>query len=393
MIIRKKYLNDLIKMKDKSFIKVITGIRRCGKSVLLSQFKDYLLQNGIDENQIIYINFELIENEIYLDYKKLYQHILDLTSNKKMYVFIDEVQEVHSFERTIDSLFAKGNYDIYITGSNSHLLSSEISTLLSGRYVEIKMLPLSFKEFYELTKYEKKEAFNSYFRYGGLPYVAQIEDVNTKISYIEGIYNTIVIKDLIGRKKISDVELLKDILKYVLDSIGNSLSSKKISDTLTSNGRKTNHTTVGNYLDALEEAYIIYKTERYDIRGKQRLKSLEKYYVADVGFRAFALGDRQYNIGYVLENIVYLELIRRGYKVNIGKLDSLEVDFIAYNDNEKIYYQVTASVLDPNTFEREINPLRKINDNYRKIILTLDDLPMNYEGIIQTNIIDWLLEE
>ena len=380
-------------MKDKSFIKVITGIRRCGKSVLLSQFKDYLLQNKIDEDQIIYINFELIENESYLDYKNLYQHILDLTIDKKMYIFIDEIQEVASYEKVIDSLFAKGNYDIYITGSNSHLLSSEISTLLSGRYVEIKMLPLSFKEYLELVKTEKKEAFNSYFRYGGLPYAAQIEDRGTKISYIEGIYNTIVIKDLIERKKISDVELLKDILKYVLDSIGNNLSSKKISDTLTSNGRKTSHITVGNYLDALEEAYIIYKAERYDIRGKQRLKSLEKYYVVDLGFRAFALGDKQYNIGFALENIVYLELIRRGYKVNIGKLDNLEVDFIAHNDNEKIYFQVSASVLDPNTFEREIAPLKKINDNYKKIILTLDELPMNYEGINQINIIDWLLDK
>ncbi len=392
MIIRNNYLNELIKMKDKMFIKVITGIRRCGKSILLQQFKDYLLKNGINEEQIIYINFEMMENEPYLNYKELYQHILDLTVKKKMYVFIDEIQEVKYFEKVIDSLFAKGNYDIYITGSNSHLLSSEISTLLSGRYVEIKMLPLSFKEYLELVKTEKKEAFNSYFKYGGLPYAAQIEDIDTKISYIEGIYNTIVIKDLIERKNISNVELLKDILKYVLDSIGNTLSSKKISDTLTSNGRKTSHVTVGNYLDALEESYILYRAERYDIRGKQRLKSLEKYYVADLGFRAFALGDRQYNVGFVLENIVYLELLRRGYKVNIGKLDSLEVDFIAYKDNEKTYYQVSASVLDPNTFEREIAPLKKINDNYKKVILTLDGLPMNYEGIQQVNIIDWLLE-
>ena len=214
-----EYLNELIRMKDKSFIKVITGIRRCGKSILLQQFKDYLLQNGVDDNQIIYINFEMMENEQYLDYKELYKHILELSIDKKMYVFIDEIQEVKCFEKVIDSLFAKEKYDIYITGSNSHLLSSEISTLLSGRYVEIKMLPLSFKEYLELVKTEKKEAFNSYFKYGGLPYAAQIDDKSTKIDYIEGIYNTIVIKDLIARKNISDVELLKDILKFVLSQM------------------------------------------------------------------------------------------------------------------------------------------------------------------------------
>ena len=306
---------------------------------------------------------------------------------------IDEIQEVDKFEKVIDSLFAKGNYDIYITGSNARLLSSEISTLLYGRYIEIPILPFSFNEYYLAIGGDKKQAFNEYFKYGGLPYASQIKDKESKLAYIEGIYNTIVVKDLIERKKIADVALLKDILKYILDTVGNSVSAKKISDTLSSSGRKTSHITVGNYLDALKEAFIIYKVERYDIRGKQRLSSLEKYYVADVGFRAFALGDKQYNVGSLLENIVYLELIRRGYHVNVGKIDSLEIDFIATNDNDKKYYQVSSSVLDPKTFERKLAPLLKVSDNYEKVILSLDELSMNYEGIKQVNVIEWLLGE
>ena len=393
MIERKKYLDKLIKLKDAEVIKIITGIRRSGKSVLLNQFREYLIKSNVLPENIIYINFELLENEELLDYKKLYDYILNKTIQGKMYIMIDEIQEVVKFEKVIDSLFAKGNYDIYITGSNSHLLSSELSTLLAGRYIEISILPFSFSEFYEVIGGNKKEAFNEYFKYGGLPYVSQIKDEDSKLSYIEGIYNTIVVRDLIERKKINDVGLLKDILKYILDTIGNPISSKKIADYLSSNGRKTSHTTIGNYLDALEEAFIIYKVERYDVRGKLRLSSLGKYYVADVGFRSFVLGDKQYNIGSVLENIVFLELKRRGYNVNIGKIDSLEIDFIATNNNDKKYYQVSSSALDPKTFERELAPLLKISDNYEKMLLTLDELPMNYEGIKQVNIIDWLLNK
>lgn len=393
MVIRNDYLDKLIDLKDKEAIKVITGIRRSGKSALLGQFRDYLVSGGVPEENIVYINFELLEFEDLLDYRKLYEYVLSKTAKGKMYVFIDEIQEVDRFEKAIDSLFAKGNYDLYITGSNSHLLSSEISTLLSGRYIEIQMLPFSFKEYFQLRGGDKKAAFNEYFRYGGLPYACQIENRESKLAYIDGIYNTIVIKDLLQRKKISDIGLLKDILKYIMDTVGNNISAKKISDTLSSKGRKTSHVTVGNYLDALQEAFIVYKAERYDIRGKQRLSSLEKYYVADLGFRALALGDKQYNIGAVLENIVFLELKRRGYFVNIGKIDSLEIDFIAVGSDDKIYYQVSASVMDPVTFNREIDPLLKIHDNYEKVLLTLDELPMNYEGIRQINLIDWLLNE
>lgn len=392
MIQREKYLNKLIAFKEINAIKVITGIRRSGKSVLLKQYIEYLKSIGIPKENIIYINFEYLDFENLQDFKSLYNYIIEKTISGKMYVLIDEIQEVINFEKVIDSLFAQdGKYDIYITGSNSRLLSTEISTLLSGRYVELSILPFSFSEFLEITKLDKKEGFNEYFKYGGLPYVCQIKDIDSKLAYLEGIYNTIVVKDIFERKKITDVNLLKDILKYVLDTVGNYVSAKKIADTLTSNGRKTNHITVSNYLCALEEAFIIYKVDRYDIRGKQRLISMQKYYTVDQGFRSFVLHDKQYNVGSILENIVFLELIRRGYKVEIGKIDNLEIDFIAYNATEKLYIQVSSSVVDVNVFQREIKPLLKINDNYKKILLTLDEFPMNYDGISQINIIDWLL--
>lgn len=392
MIRREKYLSKLIAFKEINAIKVITGIRRSGKSVLLKQYMEYLEGIGVSKENIIYINFEYLDFENLQDYKSLYNYIIKKTVPGKMYVLIDEIQEVINFEKAIDSLFAQdGKYDIYITGSNSRLLSTEISTLLSGRYVELSILPFSFTEFLKITKLDKKEGFNEYFKYGGLPYVSQIKDIDSKLAYIEGIYNTIVVKDIFERKKITDVNLLKDILKYILDTIGNYVSAKKIADTLTSNGRKTNHITVGNYLCALEEAFIIYKVDRYDIRGKQRLISMQKYYAVDQGFRSFVLHDKQYNVGSILENIVFLELIRRGYKVEIGKIDNLEIDFIAYNASEKIYIQVSSSAVDVNTFQREIKPFLKINDNYKKILLTLDEFPMNYDGISQVNLVDWLL--
>ncbi len=251
MIKREDYLHKLVNLRDTQVIKIITGIRRSGKSVLMNQFRDYLLENGVSSSNIIFINFELLEYEYLKDYKKLYEYIIDNTKDGKMYIMIDEVQEVDKFEKVVDSLFAKGNYDIYLTGSNSRLLSSEISTLLSGRYIEIPILPFSFKEYYELVGGDKRTAFNEYYKYGGLPGACQIKDRDLKLSCIEGIYNTIVIKDLIDRKRIADVSLLKDIVKFLLDTVGNSISAKKISDTLTSYGRKTTHVAIGNYIDAL----------------------------------------------------------------------------------------------------------------------------------------------
>lgn len=394
MVNRKVYFEKLIKLKDKQIIKVVTGVRRCGKSTLLEMFRNYLLESGINKEQIISINFENLENESLLDYKELYKFIKDnLHKNKKTYIFLDEIQEVKNFQKVVDTLFLNPNNDIYITGSNAHMLSGELATLLSGRYIEIKMLPLSFKEYNEILGGNIKENFNKYFINGGFPYATKLEDENILKEYIEGIYNTVIIKDIAMRKKITDIPLLKNITKFAANSIGNILSSKKIADYLTSSGRKTSHLTIDNYLEALTESFIFYSVDRYDIKGKQLLKSLNKYYLVDVGFRKIISNDKKTDIGFVLENIVYLELIRRGYKVYVGKINDLEVDFIAEKGDDKIYIQVSATIIDPNTFDREIRPLEKINDNYPKYIITMDELPLNKDGIKQINIIDFLMNE
>lgn len=356
--------------------------------------KNYLLENGIGKEQIISINFEDMESDSLLDYKKLYKYLNDkIDYSKKTYIFLDEIQEVKNFQKVVDSLFIKPNVDIYITGSNAHLLSGDLATLLSGRYIEIKMLPLSFKEYNELKGGNIKENFNKYFINGGFPYTTKLEDDEILKDYIEGIYNTVIVKDIVTRRKISDVTLLKSVTKFISNSIGNILSTKKIADYLTSSGRKTSHLTIDSYIEALIESFIVYSVERYDIKRKQLLKSLNKYYLVDIGFRNIILGDKRSDIGFVLENIVYLELLRRGYKVYIGKVNDLKVDFIAENNEERIYIQVSASVLDPNTFERENAPLEKINDNYPKYIITMDELPMNKDGIKQVNIIDFLMKD
>lgn len=309
------------------------------------------------------------------------------------YVFLDEIQTVPEFQKAVDSLFIKENVDVYISGSNAHLLSGELATLLSGRYVEIQMLPLSFKEYYELTGGERRDAWNRYFREGGFPYAAQIETEEVKRDYLLGIYNTVLMKDIISRKKVQDAQLLESVVKYLFSNIGNIVSSKKIADSLVSFGRKTTSVTVENYIGALMESFILYKAGRYDVKGKQHLKSLEKYYLVDVGLRRLLLGDKNADVGYILENIVYLELIRRGYRVSIGKIGELEIDFIAENGEERIYYQVAASVLDSATFAREIAPLKKTGDHYPKYIISMDELSMNEDGIKQMNVIDFLLED
>ncbi|MGM9970327.1 MAG: ATP-binding protein [Anaeroplasma sp.] len=394
MVNRKHYFEKLLNLKDKQIIKVVTGVRRCGKSTLLEQFKLYLLKKEVDKNQIISINFEDVAYEHLLDYKVLYEYLREnLHSSKKTYIFLDEIQEVKNFQKVVDSLFLDPNVDIYITGSNAHMLSGELATLLSGRYIEIKMLPLSFKEYNELMGGNIKDNFNKYFINGGFPYTTQLYEANVIKDYIDSIYNSIVIKDIVTRKKITDVALLKSITKFIADRIGNILSSKKIADYLTSSGRKTSHLTIENYIEALSESFIVYSVDRYDIKGKQLLKTLNKYYLVDQGLRRLILGDKKNDIGFVLENIVYLELIRRGYEVYIGKIGDLEVDFIAENGDDKMYIQVSATVLDPNTFTREISPLEKIKDNYPKYIVTMDELPMNKDGIKQINIIDFLMNE
>ena len=394
MVQRKGYLEKLIQLKDKQIIKVVTGVRRCGKSTLLEQFQDYLKEQGVSGEQIISLNFEKLENEPLLEYHALYHYVMErLAAGKKTYVFLDEIQMVPDFQKAVDSLFINENIDVYMTGSNAYMLSGELATLLSGRYIEIKMLPLSFAEYFELVGGDKRDAWNSYFKKGGFPYTAFIEDEDIEKDYLSGIYNTVLLKDIVDRRKFQDVTLLESVIRFLFDNIGNIVSSKKIADSLTSYGRKTTSATMEKYINALMESFILYRAGRYDIKGKQYLKSMEKYYLVDVGLRRLLLGDRNSDIGHILENIVYLELLRRGYRVSIGKVNNLEIDFVAESGDEKVYYQVSASVLDPNTFQREITPLRKVSDNYPKYIITMDEMSMNEDGIRQINVIDFLLEE
>lgn len=397
---RDLYLNQLIKFKDKKLIKVITGLRRSGKSTLLSLFENHLITSGVDRNHIIRMNFESFEFDEITNYKELHAYINKriLDPDKRHYILLDEVQQVSSWERVINSFLVDANVDIFITGSNAYLLSSELSTLLSGRYVEIKMQPLSFKEYIEFLDSDKEmnlpEKFNQYLEYGGLPTIVELLDNPDTIGpFLEGIYNTVLMKDVIERNGVRDAALLESILKFIAANIGSIVSTKKISDYLTSSGRKTTSDTIDNYLKMLENAFIIYKANRYDLKGKMFLKTLEKYYIVDIGIRNRLIGLRNTDYGHVLENIVYLELLRRGYEVTIGKIGSLEVDFVASKPNEKIYYQVSATIMDEKTRVRELRPLESISDNYPKYILTMDQTVFNdYSGIRVKNIIDFLLE-
>lgn len=397
---RDLYLTQLIKYRDKPLIKVITGIRRCGKSTLLSLFEKHLVESGVSKDHIIRMNFESFEFHDISSYKELYSYIKDKIVNPvdKHYILLDEVQQVESWEKVINSFLVDANVDIYITGSNAYLLSSELSTLLSGRYVEIKMQPLSFKEYLNFIESNEKDnlqvKFNKYLEFGGLPTVVELLDHPETIGpFLEGIYNTVLMKDVVERNNIRDSALLESILRFIAANVGSIVSSKKISDYLTSSGRKTTSDTIDNYLKMLENAFIIYKANRYDLKGKMFLKTLEKYYVVDMGIRNRLTGLQGKDYGHVLENIIYLELLRRGYEVTIGKIGTLEVDFVATKTNERIYYQVSATILDEKTLERELRPLQSIADNYPKYILTMDQTIFNdYAGIKIMNIIDFLLE-
>lgn len=401
MIERKEYLKQLLSWKDQSIIKVLTGIRRCGKSTILKLYQEYLLNNGIDPSQIISINFEELEYEDLQDYKKLYQYIKDrLVENKMMYIFLDEIQNVPSYEKVVDSLHVKENIDIYITGSNSYIFSGQLATYLSGRYIEIPVLPLSFKEVYN-PQTNKEEAFQKYIKTGGFPYINQIQLLNEQIDmYLEGIYNTVIVKDIEERinrknsKNVTDIALLKAISKYLSSVVGSPVSIRSITNYFKSNERTTSPNTISNYVEALCESYLYYPVEVMDISGKEVLKSNKKYYIVDPGIRNYILPKQFYDLGFTIENIVYLELLRRRYNVNIGRSGRTEVDFIAKRNDVYTYIQVTASLVDENTFNREIRPLKQIEDNYEKIILTLDRYTLgNYEGIKVINIVDWLLEE
>ena len=407
MVQRKEYLDLLKKWKDEDVIKVVTGIRRCGKSTLLKMYQAYLKEQGITEDCIIYINFEELEYEELLDYRMLYDYVKErLHPGKMTYVFLDEIQRGEDFQKAVDSLHVKSNVDIYITGSNAYLLSGELATLLSGRYIEINMLPLSFKEFCELKGSGDNDAlFAEYMKHGGFPYVAQLDNETDKVNmYLEGIYNTIIVKDIEDRqrrkesdpnkRKINDISLLRNISKFLAGSVGSPISIKNIADYITSSGRKVSQNTVDDYVQALVEPYVFYPVERYDVLGKQLLKKNQKMYIVDLGIRSHLLARQWYDLGFSLENIIFLELIRRGYSVNIGKVDATEIDFVARKNDDVFYYQVTASMVEETTFEREITPLKNINDNHPKTVLTLDRFTLgNYDGIKVVNAVDWLLDK
>lgn len=370
IIERKEYLNKLITWKDKQLIKIVTGVRRCGKSVFLKMYQDYLKNNGVKESQIVTINFEDLDYEELTNYKKLYNYLKEkLIPNKMTYIFLDEIQNVDQFPKVLDSLYIKDNVDIYVTGSNAYMLSSEIATMISGRYIQIEMLPLSFKEYMESTgnMNDRGIKYTEYLQNSSFPYALQLKNQPDEIrDYLEGIYNTIVVKDIVHRKNITD--------------------------TMTLLGRKINSRTVEKYLEAFSESYIIYPAKRYNIKGKEYLKSLEKYYIVDIGMRYMLLGSKMMDTGHILENVVYLELLRRGYDVYVGKMDNYEVNFVAQNHKGTIYYQVALTVRDEKTLQRELRPLQAIRNHYPKVILTMDEDPeIQYDGIRRINARDWLL--
>lgn len=405
MIERKEYLQKLIQWKDEQVIKVVTGMRRCGKSTLLMQYQDYLKSIGVENDQIIAINFEDLEYEELCEYKVLYDYLKErLLSDKTTYIFLDEIQKVPQFEKVVDSLYIKSDTDIYITGSNAYMLSGELATLLSGRYVEISMLPFSFQEYCQLNRKPQEDAFADYMKFGGLPLVVSMKDAPDKIdTYLEGIYNTVIIKDIedrqnrqsesSGRRKVTDIVLLKTIAKYLASVLGSPVSIRGITNYLISSGRKISPNTVNDYLETLTESFLFYPAERFDIAGKQILTGNKKYYMADLGIRNHILPRKKYDLGFSIENVVFFELLRRGYKVAVGKYQNTEVDFVVEKQGAFTYIQVTAEMTTKDTFDREMKPLYAIRDNYEKIVLTLDKLTLgNYDGIRVIHVLDWLLK-
>lgn len=401
---RPAYLDFLVRNKDRQIIKVVSGIRRCGKSTLFDIYRDYLLANGVEPECIIAINFEDVDFEHLTDYKRLYEHIkLLLKPNAMNYIFLDEVQHVDMFEKAVDSLFLKKNCDVYITGSNAYFMSGELATLLTGRYVELKMLPLSFLEYCNgLELYDNKAAqtltitqkYARYLENSSFPYTLQLADNPENIrEYLSGLYSSIMLNDIVARLKVYDVMMLESVARFVFDNIGNLLSTRKIVGAMTADGRKIDPKTVEKYLKGLTDSLLVYQAGRYNIKGKQLLTTLEKYYVADISLRRFLLGSTQADQGHILENVVYLELLRRGYDVYVGHMPNGEVDFVTRNSDGITYYQVAATVLDENTLRRELASLEKIADHHPKYLLTLDEIGAgaNYNGIRQLNVLEWLL--
>ena len=396
MIQRPEYLKFLTEWKDQPIIKVITGVRRCGKSTMFDLYHEYLLSMGVELTQIITINFEEAENEYLKDDRVLYEHVKSLMQPDKMnYIFLDEIQHVMNFQRAVDSLFAKMNADVYITGSNAYFMSGELATLLTGRYVELKMLPLSFREYASAfsENESKEELYRNYVYNSSFPYTVGLKTRRNIHAYLDGIYNTVVLNDIVARKKVQDPSMLKSVIRFMFDNIGNPCTVKKIADSMTSAGRKISNHTVENYLEGITESLLMYRVGRYDIKGKEYLQLNDKYYLADIGLRYYLLGTRNVDQGHILENIVYLELLRRGYTVYVGKLGTAEVDFVAQDyDGNLEYYQVSWSVREEKTLEREIKALDGISDHNPKYLLTMDnDPPISYNGIRQKYVLDWLL--
>lgn len=401
MIYRESYIKELQAFKDKKIIKVITGLRRSGKSTLLKMFIDKLLKEGVNQNQIQYLNFELMKYDSIRDYKALYNLLRDMfIEGKKNYLFLDEIQQVNGWEKTVNSLMLEYDVDIYITGSNAYLLSSELATLIAGRYVEIKMLPLSFKEYYSyfhsLSSKGKDELFIDYLKYGGLPQLLELAQNEETINlYLSSIYDTIILKDVLERNKLKDIDLLKRIFSFLCDNVGSITSANNIANYISHESKldkSMRPANVSNIISMLENAFIIARCGRYDIKGKEILKSLEKYYVADTGLKNIMSGYTLKNYGHTIENILYLELIRRGYKVYVGKNQTKEIDFVAINKSETRYFQIAETILNEETLKREITPLINTNDFYEKTIITMDKtFATNIKGIKIINLIDFLL--
>ena len=398
LIQREDYLGFLMDWKDKQIIKVISGIRRCGKSTLFELFCAKLQNEGVQSEQIITINFEDAENEELCDHKKLYEYVKSrMLPDKMNYIFLDEIQHVSDFQKAVDSLFIKKNTDVYITGSNAYFMSGELATLLSGRYVELKMLPLSFKEYVSAFDNHRSldDLYRDYVYNSSFPYTVELDNRRNIYAYLDGLFNTIVLNDIVQRKKIQDPLMLKSVIKFMFDNIGNPCTAKKISDTMTSKGRKISNHTVENYLEGLTDSLLMYRVSRYDIKGKEYLQLFDKYYIADVGLRYYLLGTANADMGHILENVVYLELLRRGYRVYVGKNAGAEVDFVVQDiDGNTEYYQVSWSVRDEQTLKRELGALESIEDHNPKYILTMDnDPPISYNGIRQKYVLEWLLNK
>lgn len=400
MIIREKYLNKLIDGINLNLIKVITGVRRSGKSTMLLQFKDYLIkEKNVSEKNIIFMNFESAMWYDIKDYKDLYNYIKSKNTTKtKKYILLDEVQNVESWEKAVNSILVDMNVDIYITGSNAYLLSSELTTLLAGRVLTIKIYPFSFKEFLEIYPFSKEtnieDKFAKYLKFGGMPMISNMNDNEELIiNYLYDLKEVVLKKDVINRNKIKDLVFLDNLIKYIASTIGNLTTPNNITEYMRKNGKTITNETVDAYLKMLENAFFIYRVPRYEIKGKQLLKTQGKYYFVDNGLKNAIDGITSYDSGSSYENIVYLELLRRGYEVYIGKYNELEIDFIAIKPNEKIYYQVSRSIIDENTEEREKKSLLAVNDNHKKIILTMDKVfEKQIDGVEVINIIDFLLE-